>query len=178
MRTLQHPGTLAFGASAMLVRRMPDAPRLFLAATLAITLAGCTTPQVTPKLSQAVIDARAHLNAPAAPACPSTPLGELSPVLVGFAFGESTLDAAGTRPLVARSQWLACHPATLAVIKPDADGHGAAAEQNALARRRAEAVAAYLTAHGVAATRIRILARDGAEPAGEHMLLRAEGQRW
>lgn len=141
-------------------------------------LAACTTPHVKPKLSQAVIDARAHRDAPATPACPDTPLNTLSPMMVGFGFGESEMTEGLGLPLVEPARWLACHPATVAVIKPDADTHGSDAEQDALALRRAEGVRTFLAGHGVAATRIRILRRNEAAPGGPIFLIRAEGRRW
>ena len=159
---------------------MLDAPRLrlALACIAAAGLAGCFTPHSKPKLSQAVIDARAHRDAPARPACPQTPLDMVSPVQVGFAFDDAKLGDDIAQPLIAPTQWLACHPGTAVVIRPEADAHGTEAEQNALARARAEAVRDYLSAHGVAAGRIRLLARGQGEPRGEHLLVRAEGRRW
>src|SRR6266545_1468130 len=120
---------------------MLDAPRIRLALVwlaAAGALAGCMTPRVKPQLSQAVIDARAHRDAPGAAACPQDPLTTVAPVLVGFAFDESELTEAMRLPLAAPAQWLVCHPTTAAVIKPDADSHGSEAEQDALAQRRAE----------------------------------------
>lgn len=141
-------------------------------------LAGCLTPHTKPKLSQAVIDARGRRDAPVAEACPQDALGAVSPALVGFAFDESELTASMRLPLATRAKWLACHPDTPAVIKPDADNHGTAAEQDALAQARAEGVKAYFVAQGVAADRITILRRGATEPAGAIFLIRAEGRRW
>ena len=162
---------------------MVFAPRLRLAtAALLVTasaLSGCVTPQAKPKISQAVLDARAHRDAGAMPAaCPQTPLGEISPVMAGFAFNDAALPDTTGQPLAAAARWLACHPATAVVIKPDADSHGTPAEQDALARRRAEAVRDYLASQGVTAERVRLLARLAAEPPGEHLLILAEGRRW
>lgn len=141
-------------------------------------LAGCTTPSVEPTLSQAVVDARARRNAPAAPACPTDPVTAVSPVTVGFAFNDSELTQAMGRSLLPPARWLACHPNVPAVIRPDADGHGSPADQDTLAQKRAEAVRAYFVGQGVPAERIRILPRAGAEPTGEVVLVRAEGRRW
>lgn len=148
-----------------------------LALAAAALLSGCATPHLKPKISQAVLDARAHRNAPAAPACPTAPLAEVSPVLAGFPFDEATLADWLRQSLEPSARWLACH-STLTVIKPDADGHGTAAEQDRLAAARGAAVRDYLAAQGVPAGRIRVLARGQAEPAGEHFLIRAEGRRW
>ena len=158
---------------------MPFASRFRLAAALlmtACTVAGCITPRSKPKLSQAVVEARAHRDAPTGPVCPQTPLGDLGAPMAGFAYGEATV--AESPELTAAATWLACHPGVAVVIKPDADVHGTDAEQDALARRRGEAVRAYLVAHGVAAPTINLLPRGGAEPGGEHLLIRAEGRRW
>jgi len=147
----------------------------------AAALAGCVTPHVKPKTSQAVLDARAHRNAQAAAAakaCPQTPLPELSPLEAGFGFDEVVLDDTGARKLAVAEAWLACHPAVQVVIKPDADAHGTDAEQDAIARRRAEAVSSYLTGQGLPADRIRILPRTAAEPAAGPLVILAEGRRW
>ena len=143
-----------------------------------IALAACTTPRAKPEVSQAVLDARAGRDVEPTGVCPQTPLNTVSPIMVGFGFGESALDDALAQPLLEPARWLACHPATMAVIKPDADVHGSDAEQDALARRRAEGVRNFLIAHGVAAERVRILRRNEAAPTGSVFLIRAEGRRW
>jgi outer membrane protein OmpA-like peptidoglycan-associated protein len=153
-------------------------PRALSGLALAAMLAGCMTPQIHPQLSQAVIDARERRDAPAAPACPPGALADVSPVMVGFPFDEATLANYVAQPLAPAAQWLACHPAIPVAIKPDGDGHGAAAAQDALARARAEGVTRFLTAHGVAGARISVLARGAAEPGGQYFLIRAEGRRW
>ena len=161
---------------------MPDMRRLPLLAaavsTAALALSGCITPHSTAQVSQAVLDARAHRDVEVEPDCATIPLSSVSPVFVGFAFEESDLTALTTPTLEKPARWLACHPGVPAVIKPSADNHGEAAAQDVLARRRAQSVYAYLQAHGVAASRIRILARDQADPGGEHLLIRAEGRGW
>lgn len=159
---------------------MVNAARLRLAfvwLAAAGALAGCMTPRAKPQLSQAVIDARAHRDVPAPEACPSSPLNTVSPVIVGFAFDESGLTDAMRQSLAAPAKWLACHPATPAAIKPDADSHGTDAEQDALARSRAEGVKSYLVAQGVTADRITVLARGATAPP-DAFLIRAEGRRW
>lgn len=150
----------------------------FVCLAAAGALAGCMTPHAKPQLSQAVIDARAHRDEPVAAACPQGELSTVSPVMVGFAFDESELTRAMTLPLAPPARWLACHPATIAVIKPDADSHGTDAEQDALAQARANGVKAYLVAQGVAADRITILGRNKPAPTGAVLLIRAEGRRW
>ena len=146
--------------------------------TAAGGLAACTTPTAKPQVSQAVVDARARRNTPPPPTCPQDPISAVAPVTIGFAFNESELTEAMSRQLVAPARWLTCHPAVAAVVRPDADGHGTDAEQDALARKRAEVVRSYLTARGVPADRVRILARAAAEPTGEVLLIHAEGRRW
>jgi outer membrane protein OmpA-like peptidoglycan-associated protein len=141
-------------------------------------LAGCLTPHAKPEQSQAIKDALAREHAPMAAACPQTQMSEVSPVEMGFAFGEAALPDMIGHPLAAAARWLSCRPDVPVVVKPDADAHGDEAEQNGLARRRAEAVAAYLTSQGVARERIAILARGAAEPSSEHFLVLAEGRRW
>jgi outer membrane protein OmpA-like peptidoglycan-associated protein len=144
----------------------------------AAALAGCMTPQAKPQLSQAVLDARAHRDAPVTAACPDVSLSTLTPVAIGFAFNDTELTEGMTRLLEEPTRWLVCHRAVSAVIRPDADGHGTEAEQDALARRRAEGVQSYLSARGVTAGQIRILRRGEAEPTGDVLLIRAEGRRW
>jgi peptidoglycan-associated lipoprotein len=155
--------------------RLASAAALLLAGS---TLAGCLTAHENPQVSRAVLDARAHLDAPAAADCPQTTLQAISPLSVGFAFNETALPDLIGAPLPAAPRWLSCHPQTPVVIKPDADNHGADAERDVIARKRGEAVRDYLVANGVAAERIRLLPRDAAEPAGEHLLVLAEGRRW
>jgi peptidoglycan-associated lipoprotein len=160
---------------------MSVARTLHLAAALVLSLAplgGCLTKTAKPEVSQAVVDARARSSAPAQQSCDQTPLAQVSPVSAAFAFGETALPDLTGQPLPAAARWLACHPATAVVIKPDADTHGTGAEQDAMARHRAEAVRDYLTGQGLAPSRIRILARGADEPAGEHLLVLAEGRRW
>lgn len=155
------------------MRRLPAAG---LAAALA--LGGCMTPHTKIKPSQAVLDARAHKNIAAAPPCSAIPLSAVSPARLGFAFEQATMDEITTPALQQPVAWLACHPGVAAVVKPDADNHGTEAEQDALAARRGEAVAAFLRGRGVPPGQIRLLGRTQSEPAGEHLLILAEGRRW
>jgi outer membrane protein OmpA-like peptidoglycan-associated protein len=158
-----------------------SAPRLSLALAwiaAAASLAGCMTPHSKPHLSQAVLDARAHRDVPPSPACPAAPLSEVSPVQLGFPFDKAATDTAMTGQLDKAARWLACHDDTSVAIKPDADAHGTPAEQDALAASRAAVVRDYLAAHGIAPSRIRVLARTAPEPSGNVFLIRAEGRRW
>jgi len=153
--------------------------RLALAGLIAAgALTGCTTPKVEPQLSQAVIDARVRAKAPPPSTCPTDPIGSISPLTVGFAFNDVELTPAVSRLLDGPARWLTCHPQTTAVILPDADTHGTPAEQDKLARQRAEAVYGYLTARGVQPAQLRILGRAAAEPTRPVLLIRAEGRRW
>ena len=157
----------------------PARIRLACAALLAAAgLTGCMTPRAEPELSQAVLDARAGRNAPASQGCAQQPLTAVSPATVGFAFNEAKAPDALPRALAAPVLWLACHPQAAAAILPDADGHGGPAEQDDLARRRAEAVRDYLAGQNIPAARIQILRRGAAEPKGEVVVIRAEGRRW
>jgi outer membrane protein OmpA-like peptidoglycan-associated protein len=144
---------------------------------LAFGLSGCLTPHAKVHVSQAVKEARAHHDVAQAAACPQAPLATASPVQASFAFDDATLDATSSPALAAAAQWLACRSTPVA-ITPDADGHGTPAEQDALARKRAGVVASYLTGHGVAQERIRILPRGQAAPGGEIFVISAEGRRW
>lgn len=159
---------------------MFDASRLRLALALigAAAISACTTPMAKPVLSQAVSDARAHRNVPVEGVCPETPLTSVSPLFVGFPFGESKMDATLSQPVSEPARWIACHTTTPIAIKPDADSHGTDAEQDTLALRRAEAVRNYLVEHGVEAQRIRILRRNEAAPGGQVFVINAEGRRW
>jgi outer membrane protein OmpA-like peptidoglycan-associated protein len=153
--------------------------RLVLAGLATTTvLAGCTTPHAKPPTSQAVLDARAHRDEPGAPRCPSTTLAQVSPLQLGFPFNDATRTESMVEPIAGAARWLVCHPATSVVIKPDSDGHGNAAEQDQLARQRANVARDGLAARGVAADRIRVLARGATDPTGDVFLIRAEGRRW
>jgi outer membrane protein OmpA-like peptidoglycan-associated protein len=157
--------------------------RTLAAALLALTFAplgGCLTNTAKPQVSQAVMDARAHVHVPSADPCAAqqTPLDQVSPVTVGFAFNDAAMPELAGHPLVSATHWLVCHPAMRVVIKPDSDTLGTPADRDALARRRGQAVYAYLTSQRVAPPRINVLPRGAAEPSGEHLLVLAEGRRW
>lgn len=159
---------------------MPAAlrPGLVLALALAaFGLAGCLTPRAKVHVSQAVLDARAHHDVTQVATCPQTPLATASPAQLSFAFDSAEMDATSTPLLAAAAQWIACHRTAVAIL-PDSDRHGTASEQDRLARQRAETVAAFLTAHRVDPSRIRILPRGQPAPRGEIFLIHAEGRRW
>jgi outer membrane protein OmpA-like peptidoglycan-associated protein len=141
-------------------------------------LAGCLTPQAKPPTSQVIRETRARGQAHAGQDCPQAAMDSVSPATVGFAFNETKPPDTMGAALTPAIRWLTCHGETTVVIKPDADAHGTDAEQDAVARGRAEAVETYLAAHGVAPVRVRIISRGVGEPAGGHFLILAEGRRW
>lgn len=144
-------------------------------ALTAVGLSGCLTPRVKPTPSQAVLAARAHRTPPPAAVC--VPLA--SPLSVGFGFGESTLGDLAGPALQSAAQALSCHPEASAVVVGQADAHGTDADRRRLAQARADAVAAHLTAHGVAQARLQTQA-EGTAPTGDaqHLVVLAEGRRW
>lgn len=143
------------------------------------TLAGCLTSHSTPAESRAVIDALNHkdVKAAQAAACPDL----TSPQSVGFGFDDASLKDVAMESLNATSAALNCHPQLQAIVVGAADGHGTAAEQRTLAQNRAQAVADYLHAHGIAPARVQteVLTQDK-PPAGDaqHLIVLAEGRRW
>lgn len=151
------------------------APIAVLAA--ALPLAACFTPTVKPKVSQAVLEARAHRNVTTG-ACEETPLSSISPLSVPFSFGEAALAEPGRAALDRGFEWLRCHPSVPVVVRGAADGHGTAADQQALANRRAAAAAEYLRSRGVTAAGLQQIGANEGAPSGEHLLVTAEGQRW
>ena len=156
--------------------RPPIAAFLPLVAAAA-ALAGCMTPHAKPVESQAVKDALAHKDIAPAATCPDL----ASPFSVGFPFQDSTLKDVPPEVLDALTRGLACHAGLQVEIAGGADAHGTAEEQAKLAGDRAQAVAGYLTAHGVAASRVQILPPPPAKPpAGDaqHLVVMAEGRRW
>ncbi len=73
--------------------RLAIASRTCIVACLGATaLAACTTPHVNPQLSEAVVEARAHRNVPPEGVCPPNALNTVSPIMVGFGFGESDVN--------------------------------------------------------------------------------------
>jgi outer membrane protein OmpA-like peptidoglycan-associated protein len=144
------------------------------AALLAAAIAACT-PTVKPTLSEAVVAARAHHNATGALDC--APMA--SPLSVGFGFGESQVSELAVPALDSAGKLLTCHPQASALVVGQADGHGTAQDQRALATARVQAVAQELQRRGVAADRVQTQA-EGAAPAGDdnRLVILAEGRRW
>lgn len=141
----------------------------------AVMLSGCLTQRAKAPPSYAIQQMRAeHRAGPAALACADLPVG---PVFVGFGFDDAVITELEQTDLAAALAWTACHRDGAIVIQPASDHHGTEAEQHALAQHRAEAVAAYLKAHGVS-NAITILPEGAAEPAGAHLLIQAWGRRW
>jgi outer membrane protein OmpA-like peptidoglycan-associated protein len=150
-----------------------------LALAAALGLSGCITHRVTPTLSRAVIDARAHKDVTDARNAACAPLA--SPMRIAFAFGEPQLSELATPAVESVGQQLACHPGVAAVVAGRADGHGTPQEQLKLAADRANAVAAALKARGVSAGRISLdIQPDAKPPTGDatHLVVMAEGRRW
>jgi len=154
---------------------LPGAAALALVLGLGLGLGGCVTHRSEPVASRAVLEARAHRGAPTPATC-----GALaSPVSVGFAFGEPSLNEYAVPALESAGQQLACHPEVGVLVVGQSDGHGTVADQKTLAQARAEAVAKDLRARGVAAGRIQVQV-EGAAPAGDarRLVVLAEGRRW
>jgi len=147
------------------------APALIAAAGLA----ACATPTEHPTLSQAVVEARGHRNATAQATC--GPLA--SPVSVAFPFGQAKLNELTAPALDSAAQMLACHAQAAAVVVGQADVHGTAQEQAALATARAQVVADDLKRRGVAPARLQTQIQ-GAAPTGDdsRLVILAEGRRW
>jgi outer membrane protein OmpA-like peptidoglycan-associated protein len=138
-------------------------------------LGGCVTHRVNPTLSRAVVDARAHRNVPRTAACPALS----SPVSVGFAFSESSLNELAAPALRSAGQQLTCYPQVSAVIVGQADGHGTDVEQRQLAQARAEAVAQDLRGRGIVAGRLQTQVQGTAPEADAgRLVVLAEGRRW
>ncbi|MDB5418167.1 MAG: OmpA family [Phenylobacterium sp.] len=137
-------------------------------------LGGCTH-SVDATLSRAVVDARAHRDVTHTAACPALS----SPVSVGFAFSESSLNELAAPALESAGLQLTCHPQVSALIVGQSDGHGTDAEQRQLAQTRAEAVAQDLRGRGIVAGRLQTQVQ-GTAPEGDagRLIVLAEGRRW
>lgn len=152
---------------------MPLRLTTLLAAMLAVS--GCMTPRSTPVPSRAVADARAHKDVTPEATCP-----DLEPtVSVGFPFNESAVPDTAFPVLQRTTRALACHPQIHGVVVGEADAHGTPEDQKKLSQARIEAVIAYFTAHGVAATRFsRQVQGKAPTPGDQQMVIMAEGRRW
>lgn len=156
----------------------PASSRRFLvlaALAAAAGLGGCTTHRIEPTLSRAVVDARAQRDVTHAAPCPDLS----SPVSVGFAFSESSLNELAVPALESVGLQLTCHPQVSALIVGQSDGHGTDAEQRQLAQARAEAVAQDLRGRGIVAGRLQTQVQ-GTAPQGDagRLVVLAEGRRW
>lgn len=153
--------------------------RAFPALVLALgagALGGCLTHTVHPSVSQAVLDARAHKDVEQSRSCAAL----TSPTSVGFGFGEPRLSDLAIPELQSVAAELACHPQATAVVVGAADAHGSAAEQQALAQARSQAVVEWLENHGIAAGRLTSQVQGKKPPTGDetHLVILAEGRRW
>jgi outer membrane protein OmpA-like peptidoglycan-associated protein len=155
--------------------RRPLAAAPILALTAAsILLSGCLTQRARDQPSPAILETRAAEHQVAESACASV---ASTPVFVGFGFNEGDLTELQQPYLDPALTWAHCNPNAPIVVQPGSDGHGSQAEQQDLASRRGQAVAAYLRSHGVTAP-VTVLAQGAAEPAGPHLLVQAQGRRW
>jgi outer membrane protein OmpA-like peptidoglycan-associated protein len=96
---------------------------------------------------------------------PLTPFA--APSVVYFRFDSAAVDSATTRALDRVSDFLVARPELLVEITGHTDPLGTDPYNDALAMRRADAVAGYLMGKGVAPTRLHTIS------AGEHQLLSA-----
>lgn len=144
----------------------------------AVSLSGCMTKRIKPAPSSAIAEARAHRDKPAVPACAPVPLTEISPVFVGFPFGETQPSPPMLAVIDKTAGWLVCNPGVQVVIRGDADVHGNVTAQNALASQRSQMVADRLRAAGATLPVIRIVPRGAPDPAANVLFIKAEGQRW
>lgn len=149
-------------------------PALLLLAAASVLMSGCLTQRDRPPPSPAIQQVRAAERKTTVEPCVA---GPSTPVFVPFGFAEAEITDLQQPYLAPALSWTACHRDTPIAILPAADSHGTAEQQQALANRRAQAVAAYLKAHGVA-NPIVLLPEGGAEPAGPHLLVQAWGRRW
>lgn len=76
---------------------------------------------------------------------------------VQFAVDQHTLTPQAQATLAAQAQWLNAHPSATAIIEGHADEQGTREYNLALSARRANSVKEFLTANGVAATRLQTI---------------------
>jgi peptidoglycan-associated lipoprotein len=98
------------------------------------------------------------------PPPPAQP-GEAGDRNVYFAVGSAMLDAPARAVLDEVAAWLAANPSRPVSIEGHADSRGPAAQNAALAGRRAAAVRDYLVARGVAAERLTAISYGETQPA-------------
>ena len=157
-------------------RRLTGAALLLVSAA---ALGGCMTHRVKIQPSPAIMAARAGEHAPGINACTPRELSTLSPVAARFAFGDAELTENARVTLDEAVAWLICNPTVGVVVRPGGDVHGTVAEQQALAGRRATAVAEYIRGHGATRAVIRILPMGAPETVeSQSLVIKAEGQRW
>lgn len=156
-------------------RPFPALPILAVGALAA--LGGCMTARVKPAPSAAVLETRARAaQARAHPAglCTQVSLDPAAPLAVPFGYEKDELTEAGRDALDSAAGWLICNPASLAVVTGEADPTGTDETRKAVAAKRVAAVRVYLTAHGVAASRLL-----AAPPAsGQVLSVIARGRGW
>jgi outer membrane protein OmpA-like peptidoglycan-associated protein len=152
-------------------------PALAASLVCAVALSGCLTPRAKPAPSVAVQEARARVGAKV-DACAVGDLASVSPVTVGFGFGETTLDETAQRHLAKAAAWLKCNTGVEVTILPSADAHGTPAKQRDLAAGRAKAVLDQLRTLGAQSV-VHTLAADAPDPVtAPHLVIRAEGRGW
>jgi len=152
-------------------------PALAASLIFATTLGGCLTPPAKPAPSAAVQEARARVGVKPA-ACTGGDLASVSPIMVGFGFGQATLDEPAQRQVAKAAGWLKCNTSVEAVILPGADSHGTQAQQRDLAAARAKAVVDQLRALGAQSV-VRIVAAGAPDPVtAPHLVIQAQGRGW
>ena len=157
--------------------RYAQAHALLIGLVCAAALSGCLTQQVKPTPSPAVLQTRAREGAKPA-ACSADSLASVSPIEVGFGFGEAELGDVAQQRIARAAAWLKCNAGVEVVIKPAADNHGTAAQQQALANARAKAVVDQIRTLGAQSV-VRILAPGAADPvAAPHLVIEARGRGW
>lgn len=135
------------------------------AAMLASACASNPPPEPTPPPQ--VVETRPTPPAPTPPPTPPTPSGPAAGSKADFAakatdrvyfdYDQYNLDEDDRRALATQVSWLKQYPTTRVEIQGNADERGTRDYNIALGERRAQAVASYLQAQGVAATRIQTI---------------------
>jgi outer membrane protein OmpA-like peptidoglycan-associated protein len=144
----------------------------------ATALTGCLTKPVKPAPSEAILQTRAREGAKPA-ACAVEDLASISPMEVGFGFGETQLGEAAQQRVAKAAAWLKCNPGVEVVVLPAADNHGTPARQQELAQARAKAVVDQLRALGATQAVIRAVAAGAPDPVtAPHFVIQARGRGW